>query len=71
VWAASEAVDSYPTNPRYRAALAEAFYLAGDRTRAAAEYDKALEYDRLVTVKRLKLSGQDREQAEARRTNAE
>ena len=66
VWAASQAVETYPTNPHYRAALAEAFYLAGDKTRAAAEYATALQYDREVTVKRLKLRDEDRRQAEDR-----
>ncbi|HUW34480.1 MAG TPA: O-antigen ligase family protein, partial [Planctomycetota bacterium] len=35
VWAAGQAVASYPTNPHFRAALGEAYYLAGLKQRAA------------------------------------
>jgi len=66
VWAARAAVESYPTNSHYRAALGEALHLAGLEAAAAAEYGKALEYDRAAPIDRLRLSDEERKLAEER-----
>ena len=66
VWAMREAVESYPTNPHYRVALGNALHLAGLDDAAAVQYAKALEYDRVAPIDRLRLSEDVRKLAEKR-----
>jgi len=71
VWAAAEAVQTYPTNALYRACLGEALYSAGLENLGALQYRKALEYDRLADIERLRLPDETRELAARRAAGIE
>jgi len=66
VWAAAETVRSYPTNPHYRVVLGQALRLAGMKDASAEQYARALEYDRLAPIDRLRLSEKNRKLAQDR-----
>jgi len=66
IWAAAEALRTYPTNALYRACLGDALYNAGLERHAAVQYRKALEHDRIADIERLRLADETRAIAEKR-----